>query len=193
MKIYTVKTLEDLGHVYNGIDGIGIYTFATLKEAQDKMAEIVEDEKERFLTTGCDEEDLEIRIDEKSFDVTDGEDVVYGEIIEQELNLDIYAITTVSVDPYEPASVSTYFRHSKEDADLEYDEIKNNLYNDKLEEFDAEEDEEVSSQDKLDEFISNHVQHDYEFTNGNRYFHLVEESGDELVILTEKLDFKEEE
>ena len=46
----------------------------------------------------------------------------------------------------------------------------------------------VSSQDKLDDFINNYIQHDYEFQNGNKYFHLVEEEGKELVISIEKFN-----
>ena len=188
MKIYNVQILRDMSNNYNGLDDTKIYTFATLEEAAEKLSTEYTKAVD-FLAKDVPVDLLEIEKRELDFLVHDGCDYIHGIIREAELNLDIFAITTVSVDPYEPASVSTYFRYSKEDADLEYEEIKNNLYNDKLEEFDTEEDEEVSSQDKLDEFISNHVQHDYEFTNGNRYFHVVHDEGKELIISTERLTF----
>lgn len=188
MKLYTLKTMRDLGHNYQGLGDVKIFNFTTLEKAQLKMQEEMKKAKEMFLSEYCTEEDINEELQDMYFCVDDGEDLVHGEIVETELDLDLFAVTTVSVDPYEPASVSTYFRHSKEEADLEYEEIKNNLYNEKLEEFDVEEDEEVSSQDKLDDFINEHVHHDYEFQNGNRYFHLIEEEGKELVISIEKFN-----
>ena len=187
MKIYNVQILQDMNNTYNGLDDTMIYTFASLEEAEYKLDEEYENAK-NMLAKHIAKEELETEKEELGFYVSNGSDYIHGRIIEDKLNLDIFAITQVKTDTYEAASVSTDFVSSKEEAYIKYDEIKNELFNEKLEEFDAEEDG-ISSNEKLDEFICNNVHHDYQFTNGNKYFHVVHDGGQELIISAERLTF----
>lgn len=182
MKLYTLKTLKDLGNNYQGLEDVKIYNFTTLEKAQLKMKEEMKKAKEFFLTEYCGEEDINEELQDMYFCIDDGEDYIHGEIVETELDLDIFAVTTVSVDPYEPAAVSTYYRHSKEEAYKEFDNLKKSYLESKEEWLDENE--------TIDDFISEYVRHDYEFNNGNRYFHSVENGGEEFVIELNKLENK---
>lgn len=190
MKIYNVKILRDINSSYNGLDDVSVYSFHKLKDAENKLQKEFELAQKELLR---DEKDISLLNTDKDstyFEVNDGVNYIKGEVVETELDLDIYAVTEVKTDPYEAANISTTFKSSREDAYLKYENIKTDLYNDKLEEFDAEEDDDESSEDKLKNFISEHVRHDYEFMNGNKYFHVVHCGGEELIITIDKLELE---
>lgn len=180
MKIYNVQILNDISNNYQGLDDTEIFSFVNLEDAKAKLAE--ECDKAIELFEDVPEDMLNIERDEMNFSIDDENDYVHGRIKEAEIDLDIYSITTVSVDPYEPAAVSTYYRNSKEEAHKEYNNLRKTYLDSKEEWLDEDE--------TIDDFICEHVKHDYEFTNGGVYFHAVEEGGEEFIIDISKVDNK---
>lgn len=180
MKIYNVQILNDISNNYQGLDDTKIFSFANLKDAKAKLTE--EYNKAIELFEDVPKDMLNKEKNEMNFSIDDENDYVHGIIRETEMSLDIYSITTISVDPYEPAAVSTYYRNSKDEAYEEYNKLKNSYLKSKEEWLDEGE--------TIDDFICEYVKHDYEFTNGGAYFHSVEEGGEEFIINISKVDNK---